>query len=31
MLSTHAFWDWDGAREQAGRNALGLGVTHPLV
>jgi 3-hydroxy-9,10-secoandrosta-1,3,5(10)-triene-9,17-dione monooxygenase len=31
MLSTHAFWDWDGTREQTGRNALGLGVTHPLV
>ncbi len=31
MLSTHAFWDWDATREQIGRSALGLPLTHPLV
>jgi len=31
MLSTHAFWDWDSAREQLGRNRLGLDPTYLLL
>lgn len=30
-VCSHAFWDWDVTREQTGRVALGLEVTHPLV
>jgi 3-hydroxy-9,10-secoandrosta-1,3,5(10)-triene-9,17-dione monooxygenase len=31
MLSTHAFWDWNVARELGGRHALGLAPNNPLV
>lgn len=30
-ICTHAFWDWDNAREIVGRDALSLPVQHPLV
>lgn len=30
-VCSHAFWDWDVAREAAGRQQLGLPQTHPLV
>lgn len=31
MLTTHAFFEWDNAREQFGRAMLGLEPNHPLV
>ncbi len=31
MLATHAFFEWDNAREQYGRIALGLEPNHPLI
>lgn len=31
MLTTHAFFEWDNAREQYGRVQLGLEPNHPLI
>ena len=31
MLASHAFWEWDTAREQLGRNRVGLDPTYPLL
>ncbi len=31
MLASHAFWDWDMAREQLGRHRMGLEPNSPLV
>jgi len=31
MVASHAFWDWDVAREQIGRNRVGLEPTYPLL
>lgn len=30
-VTSHAFWDWDIAREQVGRRHFGLPISHPIV
>ncbi|MND62956.1 Flavin-dependent monooxygenase, oxygenase subunit HsaA [compost metagenome] len=30
-VTSHAFWDWDIAREQVGRRHFGLPINHPIV
>jgi len=30
-VTSHAFWDWDIAREQVGRRHFGLPINNPIV